>query len=135
MCKFEFKTYKQKKETVETFEDSVCNGIPKGRRMLKKAFEDNAECAEFWLHGLPCMSRFIPATNAQKQLSSLVSKRSSSWITSTKTPKTISRRDSFSRLLVSKLSSTQSQVVKYRCRSKHYKPLTLWAAFSRLLLV
>ena len=38
MCKFEFKTYKQKKETVETFEDSVCNGIPKGRRMLKKAF-------------------------------------------------------------------------------------------------
>lgn len=53
MCKFEFKTYKQKKETVETFEDSVCNGIPKGRRMLKKAFEDNAECAEFWLHGDP----------------------------------------------------------------------------------
>ena len=43
MCKFEFKTYKQKKETVETFEDSVCNGIPKGRRMLKKAFEDNAD--------------------------------------------------------------------------------------------
>lgn len=42
-----------------------------------------------------------------------------------KTPKTISRRDSFSRLLASKLSSTQSQVVKYRCRSKHYKPLTL----------
>ena len=34
MCKFEFKTYKQKKETVETFEDSVCNGIPKGRRTL-----------------------------------------------------------------------------------------------------
>lgn len=53
MCKFEFKTYKQKKETIETFEDSVCNGIPKGRRMLKKAFEDNAECAEFWLHGDP----------------------------------------------------------------------------------
>lgn len=33
MCKFEFKTYKQQKETVETFEDSVCNGIPKGRRI------------------------------------------------------------------------------------------------------
>lgn len=36
MCKFEFKTYKQKKETVETFEDSVCNGIPKGRRSHSK---------------------------------------------------------------------------------------------------
>lgn len=29
MCKFEFKTYKQKKETVETFEDSVCNECAK----------------------------------------------------------------------------------------------------------
>lgn len=39
MCKFEFKTYKQKKETVETFEDSVCNGIPKGRRTLSLLME------------------------------------------------------------------------------------------------
>lgn len=45
MCKFEFKTYKQKKETVETFEDSVCNGIPKGRRMLKKASGLHLQCS------------------------------------------------------------------------------------------
>ena len=47
MCKFEFKTYKQKKETVETFEDSVCNGIPKGRRILhipqRRQYEQKAK--------------------------------------------------------------------------------------------
>ena len=55
MSKFEFTTYdaEHQKEKTGTFEDSFCNGIPKGRRMLKEAFEKNIDCAEFWLCGDP----------------------------------------------------------------------------------
>lgn len=34
-------------------EDSICNGLAKGRRMLDKLFKDGALTAELWLMGRP----------------------------------------------------------------------------------
>lgn len=55
MDKFEFVTYceQTREEKILKFEDSFCNGIPKGRRLLKRAFGSNVDCAEFWLVGRP----------------------------------------------------------------------------------
>lgn len=38
-------------------EDSICNGLAKGRRMLDKLFKDGALTAELWLMGDPADGR------------------------------------------------------------------------------
>lgn len=38
-------------------EDSICNGLAKGRRMLDKLFKDGALTAELWLMGDPTDGR------------------------------------------------------------------------------
>lgn len=40
-------------------EDSICNGLAKGRRMLDKLFKDGALTAELWLMGDPADGRRV----------------------------------------------------------------------------